>query len=373
MSVVVVTTADLGISCGYAKIIDESVYGAPPDSRADYGIVIMVQKNGVTDYTLSDFTNSNEWYVPIVNNTLYTVMCFQLPAWVAGSYAAGQVVYDYNTQLFWYNNAIIATTDTPGTGNDWKQLTNDLAGYNFLNNSCTGASTTQIQQACPNYTLTKVNCANDDCCREWQICDNSGDTTIKYLAIFDSGGNLITGGLYGIDPSISTCVTVTLPKQGVFIVGAMEVSNPNLHIAVELITSYSDFFMIYEFCQLQKCVQYLIDKILCSKDTCQEICDPCDKDKILESQKSRMDLNRIIALFGTLLAMENAEKITYLGVFDFDATRADFISKIGMYIQKIIDISIRCGICTGIETSSFDNIIFKNDNSSRHNHCSECH
>lgn len=373
----IVITADISSNCGYAKIIDDSVYtGQEP--RSNFGIAIFVEEAGIMNYGLSDFTNSDPWYIPIQNNTQYEIIAFQVPVWVAGTYAIDEVVYDVATGLFWYNSSGAPTTEQPGVGTAWTEVPNDVNGLAMFNNESTSITTTVVQQTCPDYTLSKVQC-NDpaSCCKTWRVCDNSGNMLIKYIGLFDYLGNYIS--MTYIDPNVETCKDIVLTDSGVYTVGILAYGTsptPLPHILFQYQTTYTDWLVIYEYCQIQQCAQYLIDQILCSSDPCTEVCNPCNPDKIKAQQNARAELNRIIALFGTLLGMINAEKITYLGTYDMNATRADFVSKIGLYFVKVNDLAIRCGICTGTNVQTGGNPVFQNVakvSGQRKSGCTECH
>jgi len=369
----IVITADLTTNCGYAKINNESLYSVIPDSRADYGIVLFVKKNGVFDYNLSDFTNSDPWYIPIVNHTPYEVYAFQVPVWKLADvpYAVHSVVYDISTGLFWHNTNALGTSTVPGTGTDWVQIPNSVGGYGLFNTYASSGATITLQQDCPDYSLSKVQCDDESiCCKTWRVCDNSSNTEIKRITIFDYNGNYISTTT--IDPVVSLCVNIILPDSGVYIVGIEWEADV---LDSTDISQYNSFLVIYEYCQLQHCAQYLIDQVLCSNDPCSEVCNPCNQDAIIRQQNARTELNRLVALFGTLIAMINAERIKYLGYYSYNATRADFVSKIGILMLQVNEISIRCGICTSAGVKATDNPTFQqviSTSTNRSSGCTEC-
>lgn len=373
MAVSIVITADLNSNCGYAKIVDNSIYSAVPDSRADFGIAIFVEENGSLNYSLSDFTNSDPWYVSIVNHIPYEIFAFQVPVWKLADvpYAVHALVYDITTGLFYHNTNIAGTSDIPGTGTDWVVIPNNIAGYGVFNTYATSKTSLTLQQDCPDYTLSKVEC--DDvatCCKTWRVCDNSGTLAIKQVTLFDYNGNFIESTL--LNPATSLCVDITLTTSGVFIVG---IANENDITEEEQISDYEEFLVIYEYCQLSHCAQYLLDQILCSNDPCAEVCNPCNQDKIIKQQNARTEINRLSWMFLTLMGMINAERIKYLGLYDMNATRFNFVTKIGLYMTKINDIAIRCGICTSSSVAASDNPIFQNvieTSTGRSSGCTEC-
>lgn len=374
MAVSIVITADLNSNCGYAKIVDNSIYSAVPDSRADFGIAIFVEENGSLNYSLSDLTNSDPWYVSIVNHIPYEIFAFQVPVWKLADvpYAVHALVYDITTGLFYHNTNIAGTSDIPGTGTDWVVIPNNIAGYGVFNTYATSKTSLTLQQDCPDYTLSKVEC--DDvatCCKTWRVCDNSGNLDEKLISLFDYNGVFIDS--YELNPATSVCVDIIVPDSKVYIVGIdSDLSND---VNEENINNYSEFLVIYEYCQLSHCAQYLLDQILCSNDPCAEVCNPCNQDKIIKQQNARTEINRLSWMFLTLMGMINAEKIKYLGLYDMNTTRFNFVTKIGLYMMKINDIAIRCGICTSSSVAASDNPIFQNvieTSTGRSSGCTEC-
>jgi hypothetical protein len=276
MAVNLVITADLTASCGFAEIIDNSIYSAVPDSRQDFGIALFVTKNGTLDYTLSDFTNSDPWYIPITNHTPYMVVAFQVNVWKLANipYADASVVYHIPTGVFWFNSSGAPTNDVPGTGSDWVQITNDITGYTNFSNACNNYAYIDLEQDCPDYTIKRTICPDPAvCCKIWKFCDNSGNLNSKQVTLYDYNMNQISQ--VSTLPSMALCFDITLPSQGVYILEVYELTG-----IPPAITGDPQYLIIYEYCQLEQCVQYLIDQILCTSDPCFDICNPCNPDKI---------------------------------------------------------------------------------------------
>jgi hypothetical protein len=207
----------------------------------------------------------------------------------------------------------------------------------------------------------------------WRVCDNSGNSTVKQVALFTYTGTFVS--YTELDPADGLCVDITVTEQGTYIVGIRD--KPVLDTATghTIISNYTSFLVIYEYCQLMHCARYLIDQILCSNDPCAEICNPCDTTSILRQQNARTELNKLMAMFLTLMSMIHAERIKYLDIYSYDATRADFISKIGAYMIKVLEVSIRCGICTSSSVAASDNAVFQQvitTSTSRTSGCTEC-
>lgn len=362
MAVQLDVTTDVDISCGYVKIEDVSVYSASPNSRVDFGIAIFVQLPDFSyDYGLTNYSNSDPWYISIQNNILYVFDIYQIPTWIADTWVHNQVVWYEPDGLFYYvsDPAFVISTEIPGISPKWTEVPNNLTGRTLISGHYTSYACALVRRECPNYSLQKVQCDPvESCCKQWQICDNSGSSYDKEIALFDYNLNFIAHTV--LDTDGPQCHTINIPNQGVYIVGIKDSGGTLMTDETwEDPNSYDEFLVIYEYCQLTNCFQYLADQILCSNDPCAEICNPCDQSKILLDRNNRLEINKMIALFGTLLGMINAERVKYLGVYDMDVTRADFVSKIGMYFVKINEISIRCGICIGQDVSSTDNAIFR--------------
>lgn len=375
MAVQQVIIADLNVNCGYARISDNSVYLASPNSRADFGIAIFVEENGSLNYSLSDFTNSDPWYIPITNHIPYVVHAIQVPVWVAGvNYAALSIVYHNDTGLFYQNTSGGGSGGVEPGQPGWTEMTNDLVGYNsFMAIGSSGADIS-LQQDCPDYILSKVEC--DDiatCCKTWRVCDNSGNLTVKQVSLFDYNGNYISTTI--LDPATSLCVDIVLTTSGTFIVGIRDKPILDTEDGPTILSNYTEFLVIYEYCQLSHCAQYLLDQILCSNDPCEEVCNPCSQDKILKQQNARTEINRMSWMFLTLMGMINSERIKYLGLYGMDTTRLAFVTRIGLYLTKINEIAIRCGICTSANVTASDNPVFQNvidTSTNRSSGCTEC-
>ena len=168
------------------------------------------------------------------------------------------------------------------------------------------------------------------------LTDNSGSSNRKRVTVMDYQMNVIVQEF--IDPSLATTYDIDLTSEGdnVYIVTVEEELSVNSY-------DTSHVLVIYEYCALENCTWFTIDKILCSSEPCTEVCNPCSPESVLQQQKNRQSLNQLIATFGSLMAYIHVERTRYLGIFDYNADRENFVTKIGMLLTKVKHMALQCG------------------------------
>jgi len=96
-------------------------------------------------------------------------------------------------------------------------------------------------------------------------------------------------------------------------------------------------------CTILACGTNLLDTLFqADVDPC---CEDCDDDITETMWRQRHDLNQMIYYLGYLLAYINVESVSYLGVFDVDSTRQEYVNRVGDYVDKLLVIADRCGEC----------------------------
>ena len=327
MAVIYLMTADKDTNCGYIHCEDVSTFGAAyPDRRIDFADAWFVFEDGSA--YLQDLSNEPEIDVPVTNNHTYTIYGFLVPVWVSGWWFAGAIVFHVDT--FYINDSGGINNLEPGTsGSGWTVLTTSDF-LDFYNCNLIQMQDDTVVINCPDYSVVKQECYIH------RICDNSGTSNNKIVNVMDYELNIILTTT--IDPATSLCYDLTLTGQGVYIVDIREDLGSGL---------YGDpqYLVIYEFCALENCAWYTIDKILCSADPCAEVCNPCDPVKINQQLQDRYTINMLVAEFGSLLAMIHTDMVKYMGIFVYDTDRQAFVTKIGLQLKKVDLLSRRCGIC----------------------------
>jgi len=179
---------------------------------------------------------------------------------------------------------------------------------------------------CQQYSITKTDC------HKYLIQDNANPASgkIDTVTVSNLDGSYVA--TYTIDFSTSMSVEVTLPEDGVYTV-----------TITDNLTSNSFQDVIFDLCDLLVCSKKLILDIFCNeKDPC---CKECDQKRINAMKLQRAEVNKLIALTGTLLAYINRQKINYMGIFTIDQTRSLDLTMIMDIFTKINTITDRCGEC----------------------------
>jgi len=103
------------------------------------------------------------------------------------------------------------------------------------------------------------------------------------------------------------------------------------------------YVIIYEFCVLLKCVKAIILDIFCSGvDCCSDDCNEADKEK--EAAK-RFMLNKVVALWSSLLGFIQKDKLKYLDLYYIDDERSVAVKHIYDIQKWLKDMSSNCKPC----------------------------
>jgi hypothetical protein len=343
MSVTINISATGNTQCGNILITDISAYTASPNSRADFGIAIMIDSAGVLDTTLSDFTNTTSWIIPVTNGILYTIYAYQVPVWVLANapYSSLDIVY-YNG-YFWSNSSGGNTSGIPGTSADWTIVTNDAAGKLLFIAYCSATEQTTTTVT-PNCIISKTECY------KYTVCNTTAaisyfsvtelDATLVTIttdsnatAVLDSNGNIIAYSL----PAY-TCTEITLPEEGVYVLGTGTSS-----------TCMPYQYVIFELCKYYDCYFGLIKKILCDDfDPC---CTTCDSATIRNNEIFRLTLNKMTGLINALQIKTFYDNVHYGNIMSIPANRLTELAEIADILNMLNDIIVRCGLCNGAQSN----------------------
>ena len=355
--------------CTSVVVTDNTDWSASTLDRDEVGIALFSSQDGL-NWT-GDLTNPGSntvpavWYVDAQNQNSLYITSFFVPVWSAGTYVAGSIVLHLGT--FYFNGTGASTTGIPGTSTDWDVLT--VNDYGTFYNSVFNMGldywmyNTQIALDCDLTQIWKLSCYN------YRIVPNMEDITIVQggvtynrnweVTLYDYTGQTALG-CWVIDRNAGdTYVDITTPElDGVYIVtiryqaGAIDGNTCN-NVEDDLQIAYS--YPIYEICSLNKCYMSLVQSILCNEmDPC---CETCDEDVIRAMELQRLEINKMVMLYFTLLAYLNLERVNYLGVdtfYDFNGNpvnmdRYNLVMQIKDIITKIGEVVGRCGDCNGTQ------------------------
>jgi hypothetical protein len=373
--------SDITTECGILTVENVTDYSTidiekpdqPIATESDFVAVYFFYENDVLKEV--NFDNTNPTQFEVINNHSYKVIGYLIPVWwyveyVPGSiWQAGCIVYNQG-KLYFCDSAptdsiepyINANTSDP----DWFDISEMsisdlkdridlmmLEGAPYIYDA-------QILEVvdCPDYKIVKQSC------NIHRIYDNSGVISTKIVRVLDYEQNLL--------------ISTSIPEGVGYVDIDLSDTGDGVYI-VEIEDEYdiAHYDVIYEFCSLENCVWFTIDKILCSNDPCQEICNPCSPEVIYRQEKDRLTLNKLIATFGSLMAHIHIERIKYMGIFTLDLERQAFVTKIAMELIKIKKLTIQCGMCYGENitnpdstNTTFGDIISNSTTSSQT--CNEC-
>jgi len=296
-----------------------------------------------------DFSNpaSLEWNIAAQNEVLYSFVVFHCRLWdpaMPTEIPSGIIVYDNGG--FYENTDIVSkfmNVDLPPHVDltHWTLMTcADLATF------IKAAGLSDLVQM-SNYESGEVECPwftvrQTSVCYEWQVCDVSGTTDDKEVTVYEYGSTevlstytLLAGG----------CVTITLPEDGVFVVGISHIITTAAGEELEFI----EYHIVYETCALKTCYNALVVDILC------KTWDPCCETGCTEAEKKvlqvkRDTLNQMVALVGYLVAAIWVEHTRFGNILleykgTADATRDTYVRRVQQIIDRLQEIIGRCGSC----------------------------
>jgi hypothetical protein len=180
-------------------------------------------------------------------------------------------------------------------------------------------------EACFQYEIKKSGC------HMYNIFDNQlTPTKINTVVITNQSGTYSV--TYTFDTSITNFLPIGLPADGIYTV---TISNS--------LTSDVQSFVIFDFCDFITCYRKLILELFCNEgDPC---CKECNEEEKRRMEQLRGELNKMIALAGTLFAFIERDRIIHLGVFTMDECRELDLQLISDIFDKLNEITFRCGEC----------------------------
>lgn len=163
------------------------------------------------------------------------------------------------------------------------------------------------------------------------------DSIIHTVTVKDTDGTYQQ--TYTTDITNSEYVDIVFPHDGIYTV---EVANE--------VTGTVKTYIVYELCALMECYRALVLKVLCNEDDpCCENCDPNKKEKL---KQDRAELNKLVALYITLFAFVQKDKINYQGIFTVNDERQLQLEYISGIMDQINIITARCGECEQVKINS---------------------
>jgi hypothetical protein len=191
---------------------------------------------------------------------------------------------------------------------------------------------------CPYFTVRQT-----DTCYVWEVCDVSGLGEEITVTVYEYGS---TTALSTYTLTAGGCVEITLPEDGVFVVGFSYIDDAS---GSEEIVDL-EFHLVYETCTIKTCYNSLVVDILCQTwDTC--CTDPCTEAERLILQNKRDTLNQMVALVGYLVAAIWVEHTKFTNILteyqgSADETRDAYVVRVQQTIDRLAEIVGRCGICS---------------------------
>jgi len=333
------------VNCGFLRIRDNTLYATSPyivgghDLRSNYGILILV------DYSTNNITFTNEpLYTQLENNDLPSTWNIDIP----------NIQYYYKIKAYWCLKVTEITTllsaDTivyNSTDLNFYSFDVGTGAYTLIDtvtdwSSYCDSNTTMFQyeeilfyEKTSNYVVTKA------ACHQYYICDRSNNDSEKTYGIYTPGTSLtdsapLLSGTYDPIDDNPFLLDLTTLGDGVYVI---RIDGGNTYWQ----------YPIYDFCSIQICQESLIRDILCTDTDCVST---CDANYILENTNKRNTLNMISAVYDDIIGKINAERMEYLGIYSIDPDRAATLQEVDNLITKLIEITLRCGVCNDIDTNN---------------------
>lgn len=208
----------------------------------------------------------------------------------------------------------------------------DLGNYTLEVTSydCLSSKTcTYNFNVCYNYSLKKTGC------HTYRLEDNQvTPTKVNTVTITNIDNTYNT--ILTFDTQYSNFVDIVLPGDGIYTV---TVTN-------NLVPPDSVTFPIYDFCDLYKCYKKLFLDVYCNDtDPC---CNLCNSQQLEEYRKKRYELEKLLALAGTLFAYIFKNTIDAYGVMILTGAEEMSLTEINVLYNRVKQIIDRCGECSKI-------------------------
>ena len=333
------------VNCGFLRIRDNTLYATNSfyseghDLRSNYGILILI------DYSVDNIIFTNEpLYTQLINNELPSIWNIDIP----------NIQYYYKIKAYWclkvtqvITPLIKNTVVYNSTDGNFYSFNVETGVYTLLDtvtdwSFCCDSNTTILQykevlfyEKTSNYVITKA------ACHQYYICDRSNNDSKKIYSIYTPGTSVtdtepLLNGTYDPVEDNPFLLDLTTLGDGVYV------------IKIDDGSSYWQY-PIYDFCSIQICQESLIRDILCTDTDCVST---CDANYTLEDTNKRNILNMINAVYDDIIGKINAERMEYLGIYSIDPDRAATLQEVDNLITKLIEITLRCGVCNDIDTNN---------------------
>lgn len=346
-------------------IVDNTTYPIyiPPSiigqQRDYYGIAIFGSNDGFNTSVNQDLTSPTPglWNPSVTGGGIWYFKAYIVSKWII---SATYVQYDicfYNGEFYYVNDAggVSPSEAVPSVNTKWTSMTSGTASANYALFDAAevvghriGHTFVSVSVNCADITVTRTDCYDYDLCNTtastqyFSITDlaETIDTDVvvgsEATAVYDSGV------LIGYSLPANTCVSITLPSSGVFLVNYGSASDNLLYQKV-----------IFELCPYWDCYFTLINNVLCADfDPC---CQDCDNTSKQQNQIFRLELNKMEGLMFTLQAKVSYDQLVYRNVIAVSEERSNLLTEIESIISKLDDIIVRCGLCNGAQSTEVSN------------------
>jgi len=335
--------------------IQVKVYDAytSPTVRADYGFAWFVL-DSLGNTEVCDLEDSDDAYIMVSAAGTYDIEFYAIAQWVgdAYSYLINHIIFNEGS---FYSSKQTHPGDTadsePGVGASWTSYWNLLecaSRAKFNDYYAVGTTRAGIQSSGVSVTLRS---AGQDYSVTMATCYNYTVTnlnTTEYDGLRIRIYNFATGTLITTILTDDVATSVNLEAlgytEGIYI---FDITGFSGTVASYSLSKDQEQYVVYELCSFHACAKTLINSILCREiNTC---CEPCDTATLKLQETRRVELNKLLGLYMTMMAYINMEQVEYFGIFAMDKDREVYISRINDVLTMLSTITVRCGVCT--ETS----------------------
>jgi hypothetical protein len=373
-------TTETSPACDFISLRDETLWPVKGGiwNRSQSAIAVWCNYNGSWFYDVNNFGTDlvqGEWLLPITGNGIYSIYAFCVPVWdVAMTHQQNSIIF-YAGMFYLATAPHVAGEATPNLAAGWQLLT--AADFLIFSTYWFGDPDFYYGMY---QTQVSINCVSSECpeCPPASGLQspiiNSGCHLYTLLnPLFDTTQNVVVK-LYPIDMSeLISCqiidvingqgsIDITTPEDNVYVLQVGYQVSDGVTCEIDYEQQYMEY-PIYDFCSALTCFMSMNKTILCNElDPC---CRNCDPEYLAQRQIFREELNKMIALFMLLygyLNVDNAEYLQLNLMFQFDINSGVYnpivpdrnivIGNIQDIINKLKDITGRCGDCNGTRTDT---------------------
>jgi len=320
--------------CKYLNIEDTTV------TEELYGRVFFLIAEGSTIIRSNfDSIGGLTAQMELIKDGLHTAFMVVADIWKAGTYVSGSVVLSpaYNSEdppidgsvialyRLWIANKETALTISDASP-DWDLVAENETSFDILTEAPNVKVATQVENVdCKQFNSIRK------ACNVMQL--SKSDATDYKLEI------------YSVKSYINGEILLELP--GAWVENKMELDfgellvNPTDIYVVDMINPLDEsdhsLVVMYNLCMVHECMQHLIRNVICKE------CSSCTPSK--EEQYRRYTLNRMLAIYVSLIMNIHYAEVIYLGESDLSDTRYEAIVDASNKLDNLLLLMDDCGEC----------------------------